>query len=203
MKHTDLTLKAMDENINMELLNREFGRHPSLIEAVSSEAAVKVYDAGDQKEYELILSGDVVEVRNSGTVIDYPSSADVYILEDGFCHRGDALERTKKLPIPDSYYDDNYRESKRSHRCGCVNCGSIFSGEEITDMVGSSGGRDGMTFCPICGSNTVLAEDSGLEITDDNLWRWNQHTFGPLPMYKNLPSDLTKLSLTDIMRQMR
>ena len=54
-----------------------------------------------------------------------------------------------------------------------------------------------------CGCNTVIAEDSGVEINGDNLWRWNQHTFGEMPMYKDLPDDLSKLSLADVMRHLQ
>lgn len=178
-------------------------RHPSLQDALRGGSTITVYDADAGIEYELQAKDGTVTIIRQIATDEVPVSADALIVEDGFCRHGDALERTKDLQVPDSLYDDNYRECKRSRICGCVQCGSIFPGSAVENMSGSAGGRDGMAFCPFCGSNTVIAEDSGVEINGDNLWRWNQHTFGEMPMYKDLPDDLSKLSLADVMRHLQ
>lgn len=184
----------------MSVIRDNIDRHPSLKEALMSNGTQIVYDANNQIRYTLHISDTSVEGCQTPDAA-IPEDGDALILEDGFCRHGDALERTKDLQVPDNLYDDNFRESKRSKLCGCAQCGSIFSGDMVKDMISSHGGRDGMAICPICNSNTVVAEESGVEITDDNLWRWNQHTFGEYPMYKNLPEDMSKLTLADIMRR--
>ena len=187
----------------VEMLSKRIEKHESLQTALKSQNEVTVYDSDTNTMYTLDIDNDNITIAKIEKSTDKPKSADALVLEDNFCHHGDALERTKDLVVPDSLYHDNFRESKRSKRCGCAQCGAIFDGSDVKDMAASMGGRDGMSFCPYCGSNTVVAEDSGVEINDDNLWRWYKHTFSDMPMYKDLPEDMSKLTLADVMRRLR
>lgn len=195
--------KFTDKKPDTEKLARAIDRFESLRDLLFKQRSTIVHDEDEGVQYEIESADVVLRIVRITRTNELPTSPLAVILSDGFCRHGDALERTAGLPVPDSLYDDNFRESKRSHRCGCAQCGAIFDGIAVTEMSSSPGGRDGMAFCPVCGSNTVIAEDSGVEVNDDNLWRWHQHTFGEMPMYKDLPEDMSKLTMADVMRRMR
>lgn len=203
MTNLNVQFIATDDKVNLEKLEREFGRHAAFREALRDNDSIELYDADENYLYRAEKADNLITVIFQAKTDEAPTSPSSIILDGGFCHHGDVMKRTFTLPVPDAFYDDNYRESRMSAHCGCSNCGSIFSGNEVTEMSSSPGGRDGMAFCPICGSNTVIAEECGVTINDDNLWRWHQHTFGTMPMYRDLPKDMSKVSLADMMRHMR
>lgn len=76
--------------------------------------------------------------------------------------------------ITDEYLEEAYRQSfengaaiqKRVQQCGCFHCGQIYSSEELDDTCFMTE-RSGKTtaFCPYCGVDAVLCEDSGFPIT--------------------------------------
>jgi len=198
-----MTYTFTDNNTNTQKLTRSIKRFESLRCLLTEQAYTIVHYEDEGVQYEVESIDGALRISRIMKADELPTSPYALIISGDFCRHGDAIERTKNLPVPDSLYDDNFRESKRSRRCGCAQCGAIFCGEEVQDMSSSPGGRDGMAFCPICGSNTVIAEDSGVEVNDDNLWRWHQHTFGEMPMYKDIPEDMSKLTLADVMRHIR
>lgn len=125
-------------------------------------------------------SDNTLIVQFVGTVTEIPASADVLVVEEGFCHTGDAMEATEGIENPDPYIESNFSIVKKVKRCGCVQCGHIFSGDIVKDRITDfPGDSNGTAVCPYCGGLAVIAEQDGIEITENNLWRWFRHMFGP------------------------
>ncbi len=69
----------------------------------------------------------------------------------------------------------NYDQLKTSSKCGCFYCGRIYNPQEIEEWIDD---KDGPTaLCPYCGIDSVLAEVSGLSITEEFLAAMNQYWF--------------------------
>ena len=67
---------------------------------------------------------------------------------------------------------------KRIQPCGCFFCGRIYSSEDFSPMSFNTefSGKE-TAFCPFCGVDAVLCEDSGFPITKDFLTAMHRKYF--------------------------
>ena len=72
---------------------------------------------------------------------------------------------------------ENWNEVKRSRRCGCYYCESIFPSSEVTeeDWMPDLHGRT--VLCPRCGIDAVIGDRSGIPIREDVLEELYEHLF--------------------------
>lgn len=61
----------------------------------------------------------------------------------------------------------NQDEVDVSRRCGCFNCGAVFSPEEIVEWIDDAEGQTAI--CPRCDVDAVLGEASGYPLTKEFL----------------------------------
>lgn len=67
----------------------------------------------------------------------------------------------------------NRPEVEASRNCGCIDCCRIFPTAEIADWA-----DDGQTaVCPYCGTDAILGEAAGWQLTDGLLEKLNQIYF--------------------------
>lgn len=139
-------------------------------------------------------SNDALTVQLLGHTSFIPATKDVLVIEEGFCHTGDAMKATEGLLAPDKFIESNFRFAQRSDRCGCIQCGRIFPGEEVVERITDfTGDKNGTAICPYCGALAVLPEQLGAEITDNNLWRWFRHMFSSEPLNENAADEVMEL----------
>ena len=73
----------------------------------------------------------------------------------------------------------NEQQIKNSKDCGCFHCKTIFKPEEVTDWWDNDGKGDRTGRCPNCRMDSVLGDNSGVDITPDLLELMNLQFFGP------------------------
>ncbi len=73
----------------------------------------------------------------------------------------------------------NEQQIKNSKDCGCFHCKTIFKPEDVTDWCDNDGKGDRTGRCPNCRMDSVLGDNSGVDITPDLLELMNLQFFGP------------------------
>ena len=73
----------------------------------------------------------------------------------------------------------NEQQIKNSKDCGCFHCKTIFKPEDVTDWCDDDGKGDRTGRCPNCRMDSVLGDNSGVDITPDLLELMNLQFFGP------------------------
>ena len=59
----------------------------------------------------------------------------------------------------------NEQQIKNSKDCGCFHCKTIFKPEDVTDWCDNDGRGDRTGRCPNCRMDSVLCDNSGVDIT--------------------------------------
>ena len=68
----------------------------------------------------------------------------------------------------------NKEQLEKSEKCGCFNCGKIFSPSEITDYVSDG---EPTALCPYCHIDSVIGDAAGFPITPRFLKDMNKRWF--------------------------
>jgi len=68
----------------------------------------------------------------------------------------------------------NKEQLEKSEKCGCFNCGEIFSSSEITDYVSDG---EPTALCPYCHIDSVIGDAAGFPITPRFLKDMNKRWF--------------------------
>ncbi|NSB15133.1 cytoplasmic protein [Clostridium beijerinckii] len=72
-------------------------------------------------------------------------------------------------------YSSNHRNQLlRDKKCGCFYCLKIFSPKEIVDWVEDIGGTG---ICTYCGTDSIISESSGYQITKEFLIEMKNYWF--------------------------
>ena len=72
----------------------------------------------------------------------------------------------------------NEQQIKNSKDCGCFHCKTIFKPEDVTDWCDNDGKGERTGRCPNCRMDSVLGDNSGVDITPDLLELMNLQFFG-------------------------
>ncbi|WP_225315126.1 hypothetical protein [Neisseria zalophi] len=72
----------------------------------------------------------------------------------------------------------NGKMLKQTQICGCFYCQKIFSSSElqVEDFIPEQDGEE-TVWCPYCGIDSVIGEQSGYALTPEFLARMNQYWF--------------------------
>ena len=73
----------------------------------------------------------------------------------------------------------NEQQIKNSKDCGCFHCKTIFKPEDVTDWCDNDGRGERTGRCPNCRMDSVLGDNSGVDITPDLLELMKLQFFGP------------------------
>ena len=73
----------------------------------------------------------------------------------------------------------NEEQIKNSKVCGCFYCKTIFKPEDVTDWCDNDGRGDRTGRCPNCSIDSVIGDDSGVDVTPSLLELMNLQFFGP------------------------
>ena len=73
----------------------------------------------------------------------------------------------------------NEQQIKNSKDCGCFHCKTIFKPEDVTEWCDNDGRGDRTGRCPNCRMDSVLGDNSGVDITPDLLELMKLQFFGP------------------------
>lgn len=68
---------------------------------------------------------------------------------------------------------NNKVEILKSKTCGCIYCKKIFTPKQITNWLA----KEDTALCPYCNIDSVLADASGVEITEALLEKMNKKYF--------------------------
>lgn len=148
-------------------------RHETIREyLLNAPAPFSLYDAGSHMAYRFTVSDTGITLNDCFESEQAPDADTLFIVEDGFCHSAHAIE-INDIPDPLGLVWKKAAIAKSAKRCGCCACGAIFSGADIKKVIKGVRGQEDFALCPECGMNEVIAEDEGVHITEDNLWRWH------------------------------
>lgn len=186
------------ESLNMELtatipadieaLVALIDRHELIREALTTRGEAIIAYQETRECYTLRVVDNTVTVAEHWVTENYDlfRRPDTLVIEEGFCHTGDAADTTEKLLDPEYLADYNFADSKGAKRCGCYYCGAIYEGNKIKRGI-YEGRVDirGTAMCPECEMSTVIVEKDDVKVTENNLWRWFRGVFGlmELPQY--------------------
>ena len=159
-------------------------KHALLKEYITAKDNFDLYIDSDLKhstfKCHVSRMADNVTVTFEGRADSIPETDDVLVIEEGHCHTGDAMRATEDIICPDDRIEGNFNAVKTAHRCGCIQCGHIFSGETVKDRITDFPGDDnGTAVCPFCGGLSVITEDDDAPVNENTLWRWFRHMYGP------------------------
>ena len=73
----------------------------------------------------------------------------------------------------------NEQQIKNSKDCGCFHCKTIFKPEDVTEWCDNDGRGDRTGRCPNCSIDSVIGDDSGVDVTSSLLELMNLQFFGP------------------------
>ena len=73
----------------------------------------------------------------------------------------------------------NEQQIKNSKVCGCFHCKTIFKPEDVIEWCDNDGKGDLTGRCPNCRMDSVLGDNSGVDISPDLLELMNLQFFGP------------------------
>lgn len=68
----------------------------------------------------------------------------------------------------------NRKAIEKSKKCGCFYCLKIFEPDEIENWLSEG---DGTALCPFCGTDSVIGDSSGFEISEEFLAKMKKHWF--------------------------
>lgn len=157
----------------IQTLKEIAARHETIRDhLLASDVPFVLYDAGSRTVYQFSVSETGVTLDDCFESLQTPIADTLFIVEDGFCHSAHAIE-INNIPDPFDLVWKKADIAKTAKRCGCCRCGAIFSGADIKKVIKGVRGQDDFVLCPECGINEVIAEDDGVHITEDNLWRWH------------------------------
>lgn len=91
----------------------------------------------------------------------------------------DAEFETAKLnicEIADEFSVKNKKQLEKSNKCGCFGCIKIFSPTEVTEFIA---GED-TAVCPYCGTDSVIGDYSGFDVTEEFMKEMNDDRFGEI-----------------------
>lgn len=157
----------------IQALKEIAARHETVRECLlTASSAFTLYDAGSQTVYQFTVADAGITLANCFGSTQPPDADTLFIVEDGFCHSAHAIE-INHIPDPFGLVWKKAAIAKAAKRCGCCSCGAIFSGADIKKVIKGVRGQEDFALCPECGMNEVIAEDEGVHVTEDNLWRWH------------------------------
>lgn len=78
--------------------------------------------------------------------------------------------------IANEFSMKNKKQLEMSGKCGCFGCIKIFEPSEIKEYIP---GED-TAVCPFCGTDSVLGDYSGFEITEEFMQKMNDEMFGEI-----------------------
>lgn len=73
----------------------------------------------------------------------------------------------------------NEKQIRNSKVCGCFHCKAIFKPEDVTNWCDDDGKGDRTGRCPNCRIDSVIGDNSGVDITPSLLELMNLQFFGP------------------------
>lgn len=82
-----------------------------------------------------------------------------------------------ELKLYHSHTIRNMEELGQSQKCGCMACCSIYNADEIEEYITESNDDEKTALCAKCGTDAVIGDATGLEISEEILKALNKFWF--------------------------